>query len=494
MNIARHVERGRRLYPERPALVFEDRTISYARLDELAARAANALGGLGIREEDRVALLLPNIPAFVYAYLGILKLGAIAVSLNVMLKTKELAFFLGDSGARIVITTEDLARRIPAGELSHLEHVLLAEGGRDGAPRLETLMDRAAPIARAGKLDANRAAAIVYTSGTTGLPLGVTLSHGNVVSNIRAKTRYTGMRPEDRVLLFVPMFHCFGQNAVLNSVLNTGATAVLMREFSLDGVLEAISRHGVTMFFGVPTTYILLLECASPEELRSVRYYFSAAATMPREVARRWRATYGVAIHEGYGLTETSPFASYNHETEYRLGSIGTPIEGVEMKIVDVDDGRDLPDGEIGEIAVRGPNVMLGYWNRPEETRRAIVEGWFHTGDLGHFDGDGYFFLVDRLKDMINVAGLKVYPAEVEDVLYGHAGVSEAAVIGAEDAVTGERVEARVVARPGHAVSEEALLAHCRREIASYKVPSRVEFVASLPKNATGKVLRRMLR
>ncbi len=276
------------------------------------------------------------------------------------------------------------------------------------------------------------------------------------------------------------MFHCFGQNAVLNSGLNACSTVVLHREFDLDKLLSSITVCNITMFFGVPTTYILLLNSTSPGDLRPIRYYFSAAAAMPVEIAQRWWDKYGIVINEGYGLTETSPFASYNHDLEYRLGSIGTPIENVEMKIVG-SDSEEVAPGEPGEIVIRGPNVMLGYWNRPEETAEVIKNGWLHSGDIGKIDDKGYFYLVDRVKDMVNVAGLKVYPVEVENVIHGHPAVAEVAVYGIPDAVTGERVAANIVLKAGHVTTEGEILAFCRSRIAVFKVPSDIEFVELSP-------------
>jgi long-chain acyl-CoA synthetase len=269
---------------------------------------------------------------------------------------------------------------------------------------------------------------------------------------------------------------------------------VLHRGFDADAVLASIVRDRVTMFCGVPTTFIVLHDAASPEQMKSIRYFFSAAASLPVEVETKWQRKFGALIYQGYGLTETSPFAAYNHTDRHKPGSIGTPIDGVEMRIADVADGRILPAGDKGEIVVRGPNVMLGYWNRSEDTCDAIRNGWFHTGDIGRLDEDGYFYVEDRLKDMIIVGGSNVYPAEIENVLYQHCAVAEAAVYGVPDAVMGELGRASVVLKPGLAASGEELLAHCRRHLAAFKVPAQIEFTSALPKSRTGKVLKRVLR
>ncbi|NMG08480.1 long-chain fatty acid--CoA ligase [Brasilonema sp. UFV-L1] len=494
MNIAHNVERGRRYFPNKTALIFEGKSFTYKQLDEMANRVANTLRGLGIERGQRVALFLPNIPEFVISYLGILKIGAIAVSLNVMLKKNEVKFILDDCSAKALITTDSLSENVPDSELPELKHILIAEGEARKGISLEQLMSSASPNALAIEMERDEPAAIVYTSGTTGFPKGATLSHGNVISNIYSKNRCCRMQPEDRFLLYLPLFHCFGQNAILNAGLNACATIILQRRFEPEQVLKTIATHGVTMFFGVPTVFIKLLNTnTSDYDLSSVRYYFSAAAPMPVEVIQRWQSKHGMIIYEGYGLTETSPFSSYNHDLKYKLGSIGSPIENVEMKIVNLD-GESVQPGEIGEIVVRGPNVMLGYWNRPNETAQVIKNGWFHTGDIGRMDEDGYFYIIDRLKDMINVSGFKVYPTEVENVIYQHPAVAECAVYGVPHPVKGEIVKANILLKPGEALAQEQIIAFCAQRIAAYKIPHSVEFIDSLPKNRTGKVLKKLLR
>ncbi|GAX45610.1 AMP-dependent synthetase and ligase [Tolypothrix sp. NIES-4075] len=494
MNIAHNIERGRQFFPNKKALIFDEKSFTYKELDEMVNRVANTLSGLGIERGQRVAIFLPNTPEFVISYLGILKIGAIAVSLNVMLKKSEVKFILNDCCAKGLITTDSLSENVLDSELPELKHILIAVGEARKGMSLEQLLSCASPNARAIEMERDEPAAIVYTSGTTGFPKGATLSHGNVISNIYSKNRCCRMQPEDRLLLYVPLFHCFGQNAILNAGLNACATIILQRRFELEQVLKSITTHGVTMFFGVPTVFIRLLDTdMSGFDLDSVRYYFTAAAPMPMEIVQRWHSKHGYVIHEGYGLTETSPFACYNHDLRYKLGSIGTPIENVEMKIVNVD-GESVQPGEVGEIVVRGPNVMLGYWNRPLETAQVIKNGWFHTGDIGRMDEDGYFYIVDRLKDMINVSGFKVYPTEVENVIYLHPAVAECAVYGVPDPVKGEIVKANILLKPGEAITKEQIIAFCSEKMAAYKIPHTVEFIDSLPKNGTGKVLKKLLR
>jgi long-chain acyl-CoA synthetase len=373
--------------------------------------------------------------------------------------------------------------------------VVLCEGKASGLQILADLQ-ATAPTDRfpSRELAPNDAAAILYTSGTTGRQKGATLSHGNLVSNTFAAVHTEGITPQDRLLLFLPLFHVFGQNAILNSALQGAATLVLQRRYDPQATPELIERQRVTMFYGVPTIYIGLLNTGiSPQQLRSVRYYFSAAATMPVEVANRWREAFGRPIVEGYGLTETSPFASYNHIWEHRPGSVGTPIENVEITILDLDDHQVEP-GTWGEICIKGPNVMLGYWNRAEDTALAIRDGWFHSGDIGYMDQDGYIYLVDRVKDMINSAGFKIWPREVEEVLFQHPAIKECAVVGLPDPLKGEVPAVFLVLREGTSLSRDEFETFCRQHIAAYKVPRQVEFVDALPKNATGKILKRVLR
>ncbi|MGB8929864.1 MAG: long-chain fatty acid--CoA ligase [Anaeromyxobacteraceae bacterium] len=496
MNIAQHVERSARHFPTRPALLSGDRTITYAQLEAAASRTAHGLRALGVGVGDRVALYLPNVAEFPIAYLAALKNGAITVSINVMLVTDEIQYVLADAGARVLFTTAAQWPQVKPllGTLPALEHVIVCEGEVEGLKTLAELGEGGADAFEPVDLERDAPAAILYTSGTTGRQKGATLSHGNVVSNMLATQHLLRIDPEDRLILFLPLFHCFGQNFVMNAGLSAGAAIVLHRRFEAESVLASIEEVGVTMFFGVPTVYIHLLSADVPRaRFSGVRFFFSAAAPMPQEVAGRWHDTYGKPIYEGYGLTETSPHASFNHAIRHRPGSVGSPIENVEMKVLDPDD-RAVPTGTWGEIVIRGPNVMLGYWNRPEETARALRGGWFHTGDVGYVDEDGYFHLVDRVKDMINAAGFKIWPGEVEEVLYRHPAIKECAVLGTPDTVQGESVTVFVAVQAEARVTAEELQAYCRAYMAAYKVPRKVLFVEELPKSATGKLLKRVLR
>lgn len=494
MNVSSHIERGRRIFPHKPAIIAEDQSYSYAYLDDQVNRVGNALRGLGIAIGDRVAIYLPNSPDFAIVYLAILKVGAIAVSINALFKRDEVQHILEDASASILVTTRDLIHNIAPSTLPNLHHIIICQGDVEQHLALADLMTRASTRLTAVAMDRNAPAAMLYTSGTTGLPKGALLSHGNIISNMYSTVHHNKLEPSDRLMLFLPIAHVFGQNAIMNSGFAAGATLVMQQRFDPERVLHAVQLHRVTCFHAVPTIYIYLLNMPeSAWDMTSVRYYFTAAATMPSEIALQWYEKTGFIPHEGYGMTECSPMATYNHDFRHKLGSIGEPVENVELKVVD-EAGNDLPPGAWGELIIRGPGVMLGYWNKPEETARTIRNGWLHSGDIGMTDDEGYFYVVDRIKDMINAAGFKIYPAEVEQVLYRHPQVKEAAVYGKADPVKGETVVADVVLKDGAEVAPLELIDFVRQQLAVYKAPRQVNLVAALPKNATGKVLKRVLR
>jgi long-chain acyl-CoA synthetase len=337
-------------------------------------------------------------------------------------------------------------------------------------------------------------AVLLYTSGTTGVPKGAVLTHGNIISNMYSSVHHGGYRPDDRMLLFLPLFHVFAQNYIMNAAFTTCAALVLHRRFVLGGVLDSIARDRVSAFFGVPTVYInLLASDLSKCDFSSLRYEFSAAAKMPEQVSREWTERFGRRVYEGYGLTECSPCACYNHDFRHKFGSVGTAIENCEVKILD-GDGNEVERGELGEICISGPGVMRGYWGREEETALVLRNGWLHSGDIGMMDDEDYVFIVDRLKDIINVSGFKVWPAEVEKVLYRHPAVKEVAVFGIPHPVKGESVCVAVLAKEGMSTTAEDVIGFCRERMAVYKVPSSVTFTNELPKSSSGKTLKRVLR
>lgn len=494
MNIAQHVERAARFFPDRAAILFEGGELSYRELNLRANRLANALKAHGVQRGDRVALYLPNIPDFAVCYLAALKAGAIAVSINSIFKSGEVKYIVNDSGSRLLFTVGDLVPNVPRADCPSLERIVMCEGDAGGDLPLNEWLSRGAGNGGAMDLDREDPAVLLYTSGTTGFPKGATLTHGNVVSNMYATVHHAGFRPTDRMIVFLPLFHVFAQNFIMNATFTACATLVLHRRFVPDQVLDSIQRHRVTMFFAVPTIFITLLGMdLSRHDLSSVRYEFSAAATMPQEVSRRWTERFGRPVFEGYGLTECSPFACYNHDFRFKFGSVGTAVENFELKIMDEQD-REVALGQWGEICIKGPGVMQGYWGQPEETGRALRNGWLHSGDIGMMDDEGYVFIVDRVKDMINVSGFKVWPAEVEQTLYRHPAIREVAVYGVSDPIKGEAVKAAIILKDGATATGDGIIAFCRDRLAVYKAPASVEFVKELPKSATGKILKRVLR
>jgi long-chain acyl-CoA synthetase len=451
---------------------------------------AGLLRERGLEPGDRVGLMLPNVPYFAVIYYGILRAGGVVVPMNVLLKGREVNFYLSDPGAKHLFAWHDFAAPAREGaQAAGAEAIVVAPG------EFEALLDGApsAPedVPRAG----DDTAVILYTSGTTGTPKGAELTHDNLRTNAATTARTLYEATEADVLLgALPLFHAFGQTCALNTAVSVGACLTLIPRFDPRKALEMIERDKVTIFEGVPTMYHGMLHADADADISSLRLCISGGAAMPVEVMRAFEEKFGAIILEGYGLSETSPVASFNHpHSERKPGSIGTPIAGVEMRAVG-DDGEDVPQGEVGEIAIRGENVMKGYWNRPDATADVMRGGWFHTGDMATVDEDGYFFIVDRKKDMIIRGGYNVYPREIEEVLYEHPDVLEAAVIGVPDASLGEEVGAAVVLRPGRDASPEEIRAFVKERVAAYKYPRHIWFADELPKNATGKVLKREIR
>lgn len=496
MNIFDALERAQIRFPNKEALIFKGQSTTYGELYGQACRLSAALSRrFGLRRGDRVAFLLPNIPEFIQSYYAVENLGAIAVSLNVMLKRDEVDFILRDCGAKVLITVPQFLDQVPDG-IQTMEGIVAAgETNRHGAFRFADLVsERPTLDAPRVRVESEDGAAILYTSGTTGQPKGVLLTHGNLVFNSKATRHHTRMIEDDRLLCYLPLFHCFGQNFIMNTSVHVGATLLLHERFVADEILESARVNKATLFLGVPAVYTRLLSQPDIEKkLESIRYYFSAAAPMTVQTVKGWQARFGQIIYEGYGLTETAPFAAYNHDSEYREGSVGTAVQYVKIKVVN-ERGERVPSGELGEIAIKGANVMKGYFNRPKETAQVIRDGWFLTGDIGRMDDLGYVYLVDRAKDMINVSGFKVWPREVEEVLSKHLGLTESAVIGVPDPVSGEAIKACVVLKQDAQLTEKDVIDFCRDHMAVYKAPRYVEFVQALPRNPAGKVLKRELR
>jgi len=494
MNVAEHVERVARKTPHHPAIRFEGKTVTYEVLNACANALAGALRKKGVKRGDRVALYLPNIPAFALAYLAAQKAGCIAVSINSIFKAEEARYIIDDSGAKVLFTVAELLPNVSRSGSASLQHIVSCEGTGPTAESLDDWLALGTAEFATENMKPDDPASLLYSSGTTGVPKGVTLTHNNIVSNTRTAAKYSGYRASDGLAVFLPLFHVFAQNYIMNGGFHAGATLVMFRRFVPDAVLAAIKNDGLTMFFAVPTIYIALLSARLPKEaLAPVRYFFSAAATMPEEISRRWTDLYGLRVNEGYGLTECSPFAAYNHRTRHKFGSVGTAVDDFEISIFDEAD-KEVKRGEWGEIVIRGPGVMKGYWARPKDTEWSLRGGWLHSGDIGRMDEEDYVYIVDRVKDMINVSGFKVWPAEVENMLYRHPAVKELAVYGVPDAVKGEKVGVAIVLKEGASATADEIVAYCREKLAVYKAPERVDFVRELPKSATGKILKRILR
>jgi long-chain acyl-CoA synthetase len=475
--------------PGATALRLDDAALSYAMLDEASARVAGLLAGRGVGPGDRVGLMLPNVPYFAAAYYGILRLGAVVVPMNVLLKAREVGFYLADPAARLVFAWHDFADAAQAGATeAGAELVLVAPG------EFEQLLAAAEPRAEVAGRAADDTAVILYTSGTTGKPKGAELTHDNLRRNADAARGLFGLGAADVALGALPLFHSFGQTCGLNATISGGGCLTLIPRFDPGKALEIIQRDRVGVFEGVPTMYAAMLHLpdADAYDTSSLRICVSGGSAMPVEVMRAFEERFGCKVLEGYGLSETSPVASFNHpDRERKPGSIGTPIAGVEMKAVD-EDGAEVPDGEVGEIVIRGHNVMKGYWERPEATAEAIRDGWLHTGDLGRLDVEGYLYIADRRDDLIVSGGENVYPAEVESVLLGVPGVRECAVVGLPDERWGQIVTAFI--KRNAAVDEGALHEFCRASgLANFKRPRRYVFVEAIPKSPVGKLLRRML-
>lgn len=496
MNICEHLTRTSRIVPHNVAIRFEGVSYTYAQLDRMVSIASDSLVRSGVVPGDRVALMLGNVPAFVVWYYAALRIGAIVASISTRSAIPEAVGLLQDCTAKCLVTSEERQFSMK-GKLPGSVTTIIATSDTSDECNAQTLSEDECRDRDWIDVSPDDPAVILYTSGTTGFAKGATLSHKNIRSNVCAFNHLCHMQPHDRMLLAVPLFHCFGQNALLNSALNVGATLVLQRAFDLNETKRLIRQERVTQLYGVPMMFQLLLESCEPKDLESVNYCFSAAATLPLQVSQQWQVKFGMPINEGYGLTETSPFASYNHRLHFVPGSIGTPIDSVEMKVVDTETGETCPPGELGEIAIRGPNVMLGYWNRKAETENVIRDGWFHSGDIGRVDEAGYFSIVDRVKDMISVGGLKVFPAEAERVLRKHPLVKDAAVVGIEEKVFGEQVVAFVVLEDRGKSGVNDLLEikeYAKEQLANYKVPRIIVQIDELPRNPSGKVLKRELR
>jgi long-chain acyl-CoA synthetase len=479
MNLAMSLGRTAAAHPLRTALRHEGTGTSYGDLDELSGRVAARLREDGLEPGDRVAIMLGNVPEFAHAYYGVLRAGGVVVPMNPLLKSREIAFQLTDCAAERIVCVGLGRDEAAAGAERAGAH--LVDVPADGPAVAEI-------VPRAG----DDTAVVLYTSGTTGTPKGAELTHANLTRNADVVARtLLRLTPDDVVFGGLPLFHAFGQTCALNAAVGVGATLCLLARFEAGAALSLLRSERVTVFAGVPTMYGALVAASAGTALPDLRTAISGGAAMPVEMLRSFEETFGCTVLEGYGLSETSPVASFNHpDRPRRPGSIGTPVEGVAMRLVDAQWNTVAPGGT-GEIAIRGHNVMKGYWGRPEATASVMSEGWFRTGDIGTVDEDGYFAVVDRAKDLIIRGGYNVYPREIEEVLYEHPAVGEAAVIGIPHPDLGEEVGAAVSLLPDTSTTPDEIREFVKARVAAYKYPRSVWIEAELPKGATGKILKR---
>ena len=514
-----------RSFPDRIALIFEGSRISYRSLDAQVDGCAAGLHRLGVRKGDRVALLLPNCPHAVISFYSIFRLGAIAVPINPLYQEREIAKQIDDAGARILITLDLFSASAQAVMGRSPGNICVIGAVSDYLPALkkmvyplfkpnkgcsarhvpgcetvafrDLMLQQAPPATEIAPADI---AILQYTGGTTGISKGAELTHGNIVSNTAqmAAWYYIIRRGEEVFLSVLPLFHTYGIAVCMNLSLATAGTMLLIPRFAPREVLKAIKEYGVTFFPGIPGIYAALNNYRDIEkwDLSSVRYCVSGSAPLPVPVLKDFERRTGGMILEGYGLTEASPVTHSNPvHRERKAGSIGLPLADTDCKIVDLVDGtREVPVGEAGELCIKGPQVMKGYWRRPDETSRTLKDGWLYTGDIARIDADGYFYIMERKKDMIISEGFNVYPNEIDEVVLAHPDVADAGTVGVPDSLRGEKVVLFVVLKEGRRLSQDELLAYCRERLAKYKLPKKVIFKSELPRTAVGKVLRRSLR
>ena len=503
-------------YDENVATIFFDQKMTYGELRDKVRRLATALQGMGVQKGDRVALMLPNCPQFVISYFGVLEAGAVVTNISPLHVEREIEYELNDSGSETIIYLDLFDSRIQAvKDSTPLKRIIATsitdymktpvdpsvEKGPDTYFFREVIADSSPEVPEVEIAPEEDLAALQYTGGTTGLPKGVMLTHRNLLANAMqcaAWAREFTERGQDVYLDVIPFFHSYGQTVGMNTAISNAATMILIPQFEINMLLQAIQKYRPNFFPGVPTLYVAIL--SHPEALAhgvdKIRLCNSGSAPLPVEVHRQFARISGGIFTEGYGLSEASPVTHSNPIMGMKkIGSIGVPFPDTDCKIVDVETGeQEMGVGEPGELIIRGPQVMRGYWEKPEETALTLRDGWLYTGDVCTMDEDGYFYVVDRKKDMIIAGGFNIYPREIDEVLFEHPKVQEAVAVGIPDEYRGETVKAYVVLKPGEECTEEEIIAFCRERLAAYKAPRRVEFRAGLPKTMVGKVLRRALR
>ncbi len=512
LNLSVLLDNSARLYPSKAAFIFMDHTLSYVQIHRAACRVANGLRAKGIMPGDKVALSCFNLPAFPIIYYGILKAGAVVVPLSVLLKKDEIEYHLTNSDAKAYFCYRGTPE-LPMGEMGYAaftavdqcEHFFMImatpemPSSIDGTETLGSLMNEQPDHFETYQSNADDTAVIIYTSGTTGRPKGAELTHSNLLLNAILSADLMNAQTEDTILLVLPLFHIFGMSVMMNAGIYRGCTHVLCARFDAEMVYDTMQKNKVTVFAGVPTMYWGLLNYTDPKFdyqviAGNLKACFSGGASLPVNVIEHFEKRFGIAILEGYGMSEGSPVVTFNQLAIGRkAGSVGTPAWGVEVKLIDTE-GNEVPVGEKGELLYRGHNVTKGYYKNPEETAKVLKNGWLHSGDIAIKDEDGFYFIVDRTKDMIIRGGFNVYPREIEEVMIKHEAVSLVAVIGVPCEEMGEEVKACVVLKEGQTVTDTELISWTKERIASYKYPRHIEFMTALPMSATGKILKKELR
>lgn len=494
MNISNILVQGAMCFPKKKALITPNQSYTYEELNRIVDGITLYLRDLGVTREQRVALYLPNIPEWPMFYFGTARLGAVSVCIASALKKQEVIRLINDSLPSVLVTSEELLSQVPdQKEMPHVKDIIVVERDQTLRSIIEGREMKDIPIYRI-ECEGDDVTTILFTGGTTGVPKGAMITHKNLLYSAQTVCYYERTVPEDVGICFMPLTHVFGQCHIMNSIFYGCGTLVLLKGFDMDRVLAAVFENKVTRFYAVPTIYIRFLnnpECK--KYLQTLTYVFSAATSMPEEVVRQWYQEYRLPIHESYGMTESASITTFNHRYRHKVGSVGVPAGLSEIKLFDAQD-REVKPGETGEIVIRSPNIMKGYFNQPEETAQAFRGGWFHSGDVGRFDEEGYLYIVDRIKDVIISGGENVFPREVEEVLYSHDAINECAVVGLPHPEFGEAVTAFVTLKEGRIVEEEELIRFCKERLARYKVPKKIHFMKELPKSPQGKILRRELK
>ncbi|QOR68342.1 long-chain fatty acid--CoA ligase [Cytobacillus suaedae] len=495
-------------YPQNEAIIFYHKRMTYTELTGLSRAFTSALQANGVQKGDRVAVMLPNCPQYVISYFGTLMAGGIITQVNPMLVEKELQYILQDSGAETIVILDALYPRLKSiQDQTNVKNVIVVSlqpsetsftQDRSFEEFMQTANGHIAPVA----IDpVNDIAVLQYTGGTTGRSKGAMLTHRNLVANVVQSYEFFKQDinlGQDKCLTVIPLFHVFGMTSGMNLSIFCGSSNVLLPRFDLEEMLQTIKREQPTTFPGVPTMYVALTNHPKAEDygIDSIRVCNSGSAPMPVELMKEFEAKTGAKVLEGYGLSEAAPTTHCNPMfAERKPGSVGIGFPSTDYKIVDVATGSlEVPAGELGEVIIKGPQVMKGYWNMPEETAHTLRDGWLYTGDIARMDEDGFLYIVDRKKDMIIASGYNVYPRDVEEVLYQHPSVQEAVVIGVPDSYRGETVKAVIVLKAGKEATQEEIIQYCKDNMASYRVPTIIEFRDQLPKTSVGKILRRALR